>query len=340
MKTLRLTTFIFAIAIMVCSCSDHDKDRESKLKTDSRESLTDKAWKLRNDGAPSDQYINLQKSAVAQLRRGESVDDAVKVLEQMGLFYQIVGDYTNALLYYQEAVDSLAYLPTKNRNEGTIQLYGDLSSLYRLAGMQKEALAYSDSALVESRRQGGVMSSDIYVMRAIIFGEMGERDSVSHCYDLGVNAVRNGRTNANKEYLESYVNAERAYYLLETYPDRPDSVDRAVKFLRRTLEFDNADNTPYILSLGEGLCLQGNFKEGLQMMEEATEEIADQGDFEVLAYAYRELMQQYERAGMGSKMLYLYPKYQEMQDSLHDMKKADYIIGASIRYETEKKIWR
>lgn len=334
---LRLTTCVCLVAVILGACTGSAFRGDATAVTEPKESLTDKAWKLRNDGAPADQFINVQKSAVAQLRRGESPDDAVTVLEQMGLFYQIVGDYANALLYYQEAVDSLKNIPLRSRNEGAIQLFGDLSSLYRLVGMQQEALAYNDSALVESRRQGGVMSADVYVSRANIFADIGEVDSIGRCYDLGVAAVMTGRTNADKDYLVAYINAERAYSLLEDYPEDTDSVQRAVILLRRMLEFDNAYNSPYEFSLGYGLCLLGNVSDGLPMMEEAARAIADQEDIDLLVYAQKKLMQQYVRSGLGDRMLKLYPDYEITVDSLFNLKKTEYIIGASIRYETEKK---
>lgn len=336
MKTLRLTICICIYSMMLCSCDSNNKSPKTNSKSQ-KESLTDKAWKLRNDGAPADQFINLQKTAVAELRRGESADDAVKVLEQMGLFYQITGDYTNALLYYQEASDSLSKVKSEDRGEGAIQLYGDLSSLYVQAGMQKEALAYNDSALAVSAQLGGLMVGDLYARRAIIYWNLGLLDSVCHIYDLGIEAVRNRQIKKNNEYVESFINAERAFFLLDTWPNNKDTVEHAVRLLQRRLEFDYADDTLYKLPLGEGLCILGNVKEGLAMMEETAEKLAQLEEIEELYYAYRELMQQYERLEMGEKMLKIYPLFQEMQDSVTNLKKTEYVVGESMRYETEKK---
>lgn len=337
MKAYQMLLCVFATFSLICACSKEEPKPRSTAPEYNNGSLSGQAWKLRNDGAPADRFITMQKKAVEQLRRGESPDDAVTVLEQMGFFYQIVGDYANAIHYYQEAADSHTSVALPDRSQGAIQLFGDLSTLYSHLGMYQEALAYSDSAINESLRQGGVMSADIYTMRANVFASQSMTDSMSHCYDLGVQAVRNGRTNADKNYLEAYVNAERGYFLIETYPEIRDSVERAVGLLQKILEYDNMDMTGYQFALGQGLCLLGNVKEGLPMMEKASEEFINQHDLELTVYSKQVLLKIYAKYGMGDKLVKAFPAFSVEKDSLNNLKKAELVIGADVRYQTAKK---
>ena len=174
-------------------------------------SLSDLAWKMRNDGLPADSFLAQQMHAVELMRRGAKTSDPVMVLDQMGFFYNIVGDYTSAMKYYSEAGDSLAHQAIDKRGEGAVMHFGNVSSLYSLLGMFDEALAYSDSAIAESRRQNGLMLSDVYRFRAGIYQMMGDFKKANACYDQALDAINNGNTRADKDKLRAVVYGEKAY---------------------------------------------------------------------------------------------------------------------------------
>ena len=112
---------ILAIFIILASCSNHQIENSKKIEPADKKSLTRRAWEMRRDGEPMDTIIKLQEKAVEQLRNGESGDNPVEVLEQMGFFYNIGGDLSAALKYYKEAADSLKTQPLSKRNDGEIQ---------------------------------------------------------------------------------------------------------------------------------------------------------------------------------------------------------------------------
>ena len=298
-------------------------------------SLTNLAWKLHNDGVPADSFISVQQRAVEQMRRGQSADDPVAVLEQMGFFYYIIGEYGDALNFYLEASDSLRSHPERPRGEGTIQFFGDLSLLYGQLGLMDEAYEYSDSALAESRRQGGIMLSDIYKFRSVFYQSEGRIAEAMRCYDMAIDAIDRYRTNADKEMLRARTNGEKAYFMLETYKDNPDSVRRAVAMLENSLRYEGGDSAAHYFSLGLGYSLLGRHKEGLGMMEKMLGEFREQDDIEMLSYALNALMEEYARLRMWDKVGDVFPEYDAVRDSVFRARSDANAIGASVRFRSE-----
>lgn len=319
--------------ILAAACGGGRDSAEKSTRADS--SITSYAWKLRNDGAPSDTLIAVQRRAVEQLRRGESPDDPVAVLEQMGMFYCIIGDYDEAISYYLEASDTLRAHPERPRSEGAIQLFGDLGVLYGQLGLMEEAFEYNDSALAESRRQGGVMMSDLYQFRSVFYQQQDNSEEAGRCYDLALKAINEGRTNADKDLLRALVGGERGYFLLETYKDRPDSVNRAVRLLETALKYESSDTAARYFSLGLGYSLQGRHELGLSMMEKMCDEFRRQEDLEMLNYALTSYMAECARLKRWDKVGQIFPEQNEVFEIMRKLKAEQSTIGAGIRYKSQ-----
>ncbi len=335
---MRLSAIIVsAITVMLslvssCSESNASKDTESAVYPDTS-SLSYQAWKMRNDGEPSEKFIAKQIEAVEQMRRGESNNDPVEVLEQMGFFYNVIGDYASSIRYYKEAEDSLRAKPISARDEGAIQLFADIGSLYALLGITETALEYSDSAIAESKRQNGLMLSDVYRFRADIYQLEYEVDSASHCYDMALEAINNGPTRADKDVLRAMVLGEKAYLMLVAYADNPDSVAWSVRTLEQVVDYDEIDPSNRYFSLGYGYTLQGRPDKGLPLMRKAREEFKEQGDIELLNAANGVLMKAYAGNGMYHEMAELFPEYEQVADSFLRVEKANALIGAIVKHD-------
>ena len=326
--------------VFYTSCDSTSRRHVSSPKSGSRESLTARAWKLRNDGEPVDSCIAVQLQAVEELRRGESPDNAVAVLEQMGFFYYIKDDLKQALRYYREAADSLRSNPELYTSEGVIQLYGDISLLYSRVGIDDEAFRYSDSALTASRRMDGLLMSDVYKMRAGLWLEVNNVANALKCYDLADSAIDNGKTNAAKDYLHAMVNAERGYCLVENFGDNPDSVRKGARLLEEAIRGygQQTDTVLHSFSLGTAYALMGRSEEGIERMEKSLEDARADDDKESMYFMMGGLMREYNRLGMFGKMSAMYPEYEELKDSMMSMQKTDYIVGATVRYEVQEAI--
>lgn len=339
---LKISPAIAAVVLMISAACNNGKVAQADSMrpgvNDTVESLTLRAWAMRDTGAPLDEILAVQALAVNRLREGTSADPAVDVLEQMGFFYYLNADFKNAMRFYEEAVDSLSTMAPSSRPEGAIQLFGDFAALYCELGMHEEALAYSDSAVAESKRQNGRMLSDVYSFRSGIYQAMGDTAAAMHCYDLALKAINDYPTKAPKSYLQGMINGERAYLMLETYAGNRDSVSRAVSLLENALEHNIAtDPTAREFSLGYGYSLLGDHERGLQMMENAVAEFDRQGDIWYQRYAIGRLMGEYSRLKMPDRLARLFPLYEQVCDSANAQEKSRYAISAAVRYDAQTK---
>lgn len=321
------------LALIISSCAKLPEDISENNNTGNHESLTRQAWEMRRVGEPIDTIISVQLQAVEQLRNGETNDNPVEVLEQMGYLYNIAGDFASALKYYQEAGDSLKAQPVSDRNDGAIQLFGDLSSLYSFLGMKEKALEYNDSAVAESLRQNGIMLSDVYRFRASIYENDNNVTDAMECYRLALDAVDNGAARTDKDLLKALIMGERAHLLLSAYPDNMDSVNLAVSILENTLEYDDFDTTDRIYALGLGYVKQGKADKGIPLLEEAAESYRRQEDIERINVANTALLEAYARYRMYDKLSALVPQYIEDADSMIGAENANAVIGAMVRYD-------
>lgn len=324
---------ILAIFIILASCSNHQIENSKKIEPADKKSLTRRAWEMRRDGEPMDTIIKLQEKAVEQLRNGESRDNPVEVLEQMGFFYNIGGDLSAALKYYKEAADSLKTQPLSKRNDGAIQLFGDLSSLYAFLGMYEQALEYSDSALAESKRQKGIMLSDVYRFRAGIYELENKVQKASECYRLALAAVNNGAARTPPDVLRALILGEKAHLIINAYPDNRDSVAWAVTTLEETLKYDEFDQADRIYALGLGYLKQGKIEKGIKLLQESSEQYRHQEDIERINVANTALLETYAKYKMYNELAALVPVYIEDADSLSRQEQSTALIGAMIKYD-------
>ena len=326
-------TIITILALLVASCSHHPDTVKGTSPRGVRQSLTRRAWEMRRAGEPLDSIIKVQRIAVEELREGRSSDDPVETLEQMGCLYGIAGDFTSALKFYLEASDSLKARPVSDRNDGAIQLFGDLSSLYAFLGMTEQALEYSDSAIAESKRQKGIMLSDVYRFRAGIYELANDIPAATQCYRLAIEAVDKGNTRSDKNQLRNIILVEKAHLLLSAYPDDPDSVAWAVNTLENTSNPDDIDDTDRVYALGIGYVIQGRPDMGLPLLHKAAESFRRQDDIERINVVNSALLETYARYRMDDSLATLVPQYLEDSDSFIRAQQSNALIGAMVKYD-------
>lgn len=326
---------VFAIAMALLSCNDSKRNSDAGENMSDSISLTRQAWKLHNDGATVQECLNRQRKAVEEMREGLSHDDPVEILEQMGFFYNLSADYTQAVKYYREAVDSLKTRPYDKRNEGAIQLFGDMSTLFSLLGMHELAIEYNDSSLAESRRQNGVMLSDVYRFRAGVFYGAEMIDSAIHAFDEALGVVNSGKVRADKDLLSAVIRGDKAYMILDVYGDNRDSVNRAVATLEEVVHVAGADNTDRTFALGMGYAQQGRLCDGLPLMQKALEEYRQNGEIERINVSNRVLLEIYAKNKMYAELARLVPEYLAVADSFLTVERSNALIGAVVKYDVQ-----
>lgn len=331
---MRTILGVIAVLLML-SCSRVSDGTPVQKPAVTPSSLSDLAWKMRNDGMPADSFLSQQMRAVELMRSGLRADDPVMVLDQMGFFYNIVGDYAQAMKYYSEAGDSLAQQPIDRRGEGAVMHFGNVSSLYSLLGMFDEALAYSDSAIAESRRQNGLMLSDVYRFRAGIYQMMGDFKKASECYDKALDAINNGKTRADKDGLRAVIYGEKAYAMMQLYPDNRDSVAWVADVIEKTRADYPEERADRDFTLGMAYANQGKLRQGLGLMKDARRRFREQGDIELYDFANKTLMDMYVANKMTNEICELYPEYVAVSDSMMSEEKASALVAAMVRYNVK-----
>lgn len=330
---MRYSILMMIAVLLATSCAGKSDGSIKKNTSDASVSLTRRAWEMRRDGVPVDSIILVQEKAVEELRKGTSPDNPVEVLEQMGYLYNIAGDYASALKYYEEATDSLKAHSIDERNDGAIQLFGDLSSLYAFLGMPEQALAFSDSAIVESRRQNGAMLSDVYRFRAGIYELDDKVEEAMKCYGLALRAVDNGTPRTDPELLKALILSERAHLLINAYPDNRDSVALAVSILENTVEYDEFDTADRVYALGLGYVKQGKTDKGIALLQEAADSYRRQEDMERIHVANTALLEVYARHGMCRELQALVPQYIEDAERAAQEEQSSALISAMVKYD-------
>lgn len=315
---------ILVTAILLCGCS-----RPADNGIPENESPHRRAWELRRQGAPAEEFIGMQQKAVEQLREGKSTDDPVEVLAQMGYFYNNIGDYRNGLEYLQQA--ARAERGSSCPTEGAIQLYGNLGDLYVTLGMGEEALEMNTRGIEISRRLNGRMLSDLYRMRALVFDLLGQPDSVMASFDLAIKAIEEGDTRADKEELRAGVELERADYIVESGL-WPDSIPGAVALMEQLTDSTGWDNSGEIFSLGRGYMALGDTVRGIRLMEEGLDGFRRQHDTGGIAYCLPPLMDAYAAAGRDHDLAANFKEYRALRDTLLSQEKAHALINADARF--------
>lgn len=329
---MRFLPAILLILTLTAGCRREPSATSASSRGAADSSLTDYAWYLRDRGAPAAKFIAVQEEAVRQMRAGKSNDDPVAVLEQMALFYQVEGRYYEALDLYHEAFDSLNARPDRRNSEAGIQLYGDMSLFYGHLDMMPEAFAYSDTALAISKRLGGVMASDLYRFRSGFCQSQQDWREASRCLDLADNAVRTMKTNRDTSELLNETSRVRACLLLTAYPDRADSVKRAVTMLKAIGA--GADDDPETsLYLGYGLALTGDAAGGIRLMEQSLPEIRESGDVDLTDFAYRRLMEILIANRRWDDVGRHYADARDANDTLQSSVRDIALINSKVRYD-------
>ena len=166
MKKLPLIFLSLISIIIIPACSDGKKAAADNGSP--KFSYNKRAYELMDSLAPFDTILAMQDKAVEQLRRGESDDDPIDVLQQTGYFYCRAGKYGLGADYLLEAVDSLkkrGSLTEKDRKTAAF-LYGNLANLYTRMNMYAESLDANAKALEYSGDLSQIFASNLWRMGA------------------------------------------------------------------------------------------------------------------------------------------------------------------------------
>lgn len=340
---------LFISLLILASCS-HKQDNKGALHSgvSNEDSPQSRAFDMMKEGRPFDEYMAEQLKAVAQLRAGKQQDDPVQILNQTGWFYTRHGDYTDALSYLQEASDSLQMrsLRGDSLDISSIRTHSNLSGLYVRFGLYDNAIHEIDKALAMSAANHYASSSEVWRIRGCIFDimlknkagdEKALADSIIANFDMARDVIRLMPEDSLHNLYLQHVNFARA----ATFVENPDIFRDSIKAAIDILEDLSAEaETTKISSealLGRAFVLTGNKERGLRLLENAYRKFDAQNWAESKDWAMDLLVKSYSETGDNSRLADIVPGYITYRDSLMNREKINALIGAEVRYKSQKK---
>ena len=273
--------------------------------------------------------IHILEEAVKAYQEGGRFENMLQLISRLGIYYRITGKYEKAVATNQKAISSYNdSLPPGN----VVIAYGEQANLYGELGLYDRALQMNEKAQHYSMLKDSFGLGDLYRYRAIIFRQTGEKDSIFHYLHLGekVSALKGS-------YKGVFVNK---VLMADVYMDYPDSVQKALQ-LTLSLCPDSTRVPPWAksqlnLQLGRALLLTGQEQKGIQLIEQASQSLADMNMMEGHT-ATRILMDHYLKKGMNDAFARCYVRNQSFADSLENIKKIRAVAAANIRFDAREK---
>lgn len=343
----RYSLFISLLILASCNQKSDDKDAE-RAGVSTEVSPQSRAFEMMQKGRPYEEYMAEQLKAVAQLRAGKHKEDPVQILNQTGWFYTRHGDYTEALSYLQEASDSLQArsLRGDSLDVSSIRNGGNLSGLYVRFGLYEEAFHEIDKAISTSAANNYVHASELWRIRGCIFDEMLKNnvgnaravaDSLIANNDMSRDVIKYMPKDVSPDLYLNKANLARASSFVENPRIFRDSIDAAIRILKDiSINVETSKITAEAL-LGRALVLKGDIDAGLKLLENAYRKYDAQNWTESKDWVMDLLVKSYSETGNNSRLAAIVPDYIIYRDSLMNREKINAVIGAEVRYKSQKK---
>lgn len=174
--------------------------------------LSDQRKRLEQLGfrASVDSAFYYTKKAIAFAEKYNIENDQNDGYVVMGLLNSKIGKYSESSFYY---LKSLAFWKKINNFQTVGNMYNSVASNYIKAGKFKEALMYSDSAMLHYKDMFVYHKYNVNKQRATIYKELGIMDSAYHylqlAYDDREKAHNEAELSTTKALEEQYQNAKK-----------------------------------------------------------------------------------------------------------------------------------
>lgn len=344
LKAIIMLGIVMSVFTSGCHSKQTNHAEATSRQANDTVTLSDLAFKMMREGKPFDEYIRLQREAVAQLREGNPQSDAIDILSQTGHMLMRHGDYEEALLFLQEAADSAQKRVDAGRLDvSMIQMQNNIGIIYIHFGLSEEALQENVNAIELSEHLNHEYYSDLWRMRGAMFNVILPNaenkteisDSILLCIQKAYQAIPLMPNEFQKEY-EAKCNFDKAALFVENYElFSPDSITSAISLLK-SIDIPKMSNSRDVL-LGRAYVLNGNHDKGISLMEKELENFRHQDWKESIDWTLDLLARSYAEAGRGDRLAMIYPEVREYNRNLINETKINALIGNDFRYRLREK---
>ncbi|SHG61564.1 TPR repeat-containing protein [Chryseolinea serpens] len=271
-------------------------------------------WKLALDnyGHAREKFLN---------PKGGYSDEYVRAVQGMGNTALKLGQYSEALQYFEEALQL-----SKNANQkATLQL--SLSEVYYQMERYQEALDALKEIDLSPKKiaSSNSFSNQANNQEAKIYARLNDLDKSKALFDNSVNTLRQTKDVSPEEDQSLQKTKEEIAGVFRSQNRYDDEIDLRNKSIEYNLESNNfSEVTKDKVEIGKTLDAKGEPRAALRAIEEATRMADTLHNPKEQMYAYQTLANLYEKNGMTSKALDAYHKFSfhvNQADSLNELQR-------------------
>ncbi len=281
-----------------------------------------------------DSAYTFSKQAYASAKKSGSARIQTKILNLMGSYFQIKGDYVKAIDYYQK---SLKLGEQKKIDEAILVALGNIGAIYISLGQNKKGLEYQLKSLAIAEKLNNINKlASIYNNLSLLYNNFQESNKALEYGKKSLDIYQ--KMNNVNGVCSAYGNIGNAYMALN-------NLDEAlVNFIKNNQLAKEAEN-PYeecssSMDIGEIYFKRGQYEKAIPYYltaEKIGEEIED---YNSLKSVYGNLHAIYKKMGDVKKALENNEKFITVSEKLNESNSKDELHKKEIEFEFNRRAVR
>jgi serine phosphatase RsbU (regulator of sigma subunit) len=254
-----------------------------------------------------------------------------KILNLMGSYFQVKGDYVKAIDYYQK---SLNLGESKKINEAVLVALGNIGAIYISLNQDKKALEYQLRSLAIAKKINNINKlASIYNNLSLLYTRFRESDKALEYGNKSLEIYQ--KMNDQNGVCSAYGNIGNAYMALN-------NLDEALSNYIKNNELSIAVGNPYeectsSMDIGEIYFKKKNYKMALPYFLKAEKLAMEIEDYTILKAVYKNLSEYYKVTNEPIKALDAHEKYSSVTETLYETNSKDELHKKEIEFEFNKR---
>ena len=289
----------------------------------------DLAWDYLYSNPDSDYMFSKQAFVFAKNSGSPTIQP--KILNLMGSYFQVKGDYVKAIDYYQK---SLQLGESKKINEAVLVALGNIGAIYISLNQDKKALEYQLRSLAIAKKINNINKlASIYNNLSLLYTRFNENEKA---LEYGNKSLEIYKTMDDANGIcSAYGNIGNAYMALN-------NLDEALKNYIKTNELSISVGNPYeectsSMDIGEIYFKKKNYKMALPYYLKTEKLALEIEDYPILKAVYKDLSAFYKVTNEPKKALEAHEKLMAVTETLYESNSKDELHKKEIEFEFNKR---
>jgi serine phosphatase RsbU (regulator of sigma subunit) len=279
---------------------------------------------------PDSAYMFSKQAFVCSKNSGSHTIQT-KILNLMGSYFQVKGDYVKAIDYYQK---SLQLGESKKINEAVLVALGNIGAIYISLNQDKKALEYQLRSLAIAKKINNINKlASIYNNLSLLYTRFHENEKA---LEYGNKSLEIYKTMDDANGIcSAYGNIGNAYMALN-------NLDEALKNYIKTNELSISVGNPYeectsSMDIGEIYFKKKNYKMALPYYLKTEKLALEIEDYPILKAVYKDLSAFYKVTNEPKKALEAHEKLMAVTETLYESNSKDELHKKEIEFEFNKR---